>query len=64
MITPLIRFCTGNRFRKQMFYVVILKLLFIFILWGLFFSHPVSQELNLNKIATHYLEPTVAEQKL
>ena len=54
-----------NRLTKEVSIVLILKLIFIFLLWTLFFSHPLAKHINDSKFAEHLLnnsQPLINEK--
>lgn len=54
----IVKFMLRNRFRREIIAVILLKILAIFIIWGLFFSHPVSRQLNKPALVDHYIKQT------
>jgi hypothetical protein len=50
------KFLLRNRFRREIVLVITLKLLALLCLWGFFFSHPVSKQLNKPTLVNHYLQ--------
>jgi hypothetical protein len=44
-----------NIYRKDITLVIILKLLALFLLWELFFSHPIEKDLTHDKLVRHLL---------
>lgn len=51
----LIRFFRRNVFRKEILLVILIKLAGLFILWNLFFSHPVTSALDRKALIARYL---------
>jgi len=52
---PVIQFFLQNRFRKEIALVILIKLIALFVLWQLFFSHPLTNTLNSATLQQHYL---------
>lgn len=52
----MLKFFTRNNFRKEMTLVIIVKLIAIFLLWGLFFSHRDHEQLTKNGLNEHFIE--------
>jgi len=52
---PLLRFFTRNVFRKDITLVMLLKIIALFLLWELFFSHPAVDQLKKSDLIQHYL---------
>lgn len=50
----LIRFFR-SAFRKEMLFVILLKLVGLFLLWYVCFSHPVAKELTQQVVSARYL---------
>jgi hypothetical protein len=48
------RFFTRNTYRKELTIIIVMKVLALFLLWGLFFSEPI-EHLNQHKMANHLL---------
>ncbi len=46
-------------FRKEITILLILKLFALFTLWGLFFSHPLSDQLKQSALIQHFIRPAV-----
>lgn len=42
--------------RKELFWIIILKLFALIGLWYLFFSHPIKDHLNTAALAQHFLQ--------
>lgn len=54
-LTNIKSFITRTAYRREIITILILKLAAIFLLWYLFFSHPVSHNLNLGMLTNRYL---------
>jgi hypothetical protein len=52
---PGVRFFTRNVFRKDITLVILLKIIAIYLLWALFFAHPVTHQLTRPNLIQHYL---------
>jgi len=52
--SSLFAFFTRTTFRKEIVLTVTLKLLALFLLWECFFSHPLSKQLDANKLIAHF----------
>ncbi len=50
-----IQFFLQNKFRKEITLAILVKLLALFVLWQLFFSHPVSKQIDHAALISHYL---------
>ncbi|WP_114834853.1 hypothetical protein [Aquicella lusitana] len=51
----IVPFILRNRYRKEMILIIFLKILALFILWGCFFSHPVSRGLDHSQLIKHFI---------
>ncbi len=49
------QFITQNQFRKEIMIVIALKLAALFLLWWLFFSHPIADSLEKHDLAKRYM---------
>lgn len=49
------QFILRNSFRKEITLIIALKLLALSLLWGLFFSHPISEQLKKPKLVEHFI---------
>ena len=52
--TVIIPFITRTCYRKEIFFVLALKLLGLFALWVFFFSHPVDHALTKIQLVEHF----------
>lgn len=53
--TTIVQFIGRNSFRKEITLIISLKLLALSLLWGLFFSHPLSEQLKKPKLVNHFI---------
>lgn len=44
-----------NRFRKEIMLAIALKLCALGLIWGLFFSHPLTKQLDTPQLAQHFI---------
>lgn len=49
------RFFTQNKYRKDITLAILIKLFALFVLWQLFFSHPVEETLDQPALTQHFL---------
>lgn len=49
------RFLSKNPFRREIAVVLVIKILALFLLWGLFFSHPDSSRLKSQNLMNHFI---------
>jgi len=57
MLQPLRTFFTKNPYRKEISLVIAAKLIGLFLLWWLCFSHPMDKQLTSQQVAQHLLAP-------
>ena len=55
-----VQFFTRNRFRKDMTFIIFLKIILLFLLWEFFFSHPVAEQLTPSLLAQHFIPTKTA----
>ena len=53
--SSIIQFLVQNKFRKEITLIICVKLIALFLLWGFFFSHPVSRKLNKAVLVEHFV---------
>ncbi|VVC75094.1 hypothetical protein AQUSIP_03700 [Aquicella siphonis] len=58
LLSCMIRFLSKTHYRKEITLVVALKILALFLLWGLFFSHRDPDLLKTQKLVDHYISST------
>jgi hypothetical protein len=56
VLAAITKFISHNRFRKEIIIIIVLKVLAIFAIWGLFFSHPLSKQLTVPALVEHYIQ--------
>lgn len=58
MLESIRQFFLRNAFRKEMTFVIVLKLVGLFLLWSLFFSHSQPNHLNQRQLIQHFIFET------
>lgn len=53
--TNLFGFATRTRYRKEIISLLVLKVIGLFALWYLFFSHPTDHSLTRDQLTARYL---------
>ena len=48
-------FIFRNRYRKEMISVISIKLIALILIWGFFFSHPVTRHLKSPDLIDHFI---------
>lgn len=49
------RFARKSRFRQEIIWVILAKLIGLYLLWWFFFSHPVKRTLTYPKLVQHFI---------
>ncbi|EKD70445.1 MAG: hypothetical protein ACD_46C00533G0006 [uncultured bacterium] len=59
----ILAFTNRTPYRRDIFLVLILKLLALLVIWKLFFSHPIDHSLTTTQLAQHYLTDAKPDDK-
>lgn len=52
---PIFSFITRTCYRKEIFFVLALKLVMLIALWTFFFSHPIDHKLTEIQLVQHFI---------